>query len=54
MLVQLPVRSYSLVDNEIWHRNEMKRWFDMYSSPQAPEEYDQLACGYNVSTDKVR
>lgn len=54
MVVQLPVRSYSLVDSEIWHRDQMKRWFDMYSSPQAPEEVEPLASGYNLSTDKVK
>lgn len=46
--VQLPVRSYSVVDNEVWQMTEMRRWFDAHSSPQTPEGFDPLASGYTV------
>ncbi|CAN0460119.1 unnamed protein product, partial [Laminaria digitata] len=45
---QLPVRSYSVVDNEVWQMTELRRWFDSHSSPQAPESFDALASGYTV------
>ena len=46
--LQLPVRSYSVVDNEVWQMTEMRRWFDAHSSPQAPGGFDALASGYTV------
>lgn len=31
----------------------MRRWFDMYSSPQASDGFDALGCGYMTSSPKV-
>lgn len=47
--VQLPARSYSVVDNEVWQMTEMRRWFDSHSSPQAPEGFNPLTSGYTVA-----
>eukprot|EP00904_Undaria_pinnatifida_P002069 jgi/Undpi1/11863/HiC_scaffold_4.g01562.m1 len=46
---QLPARSYSVVDNEVWQMTEMRRWFDSHSSPQAPEGFNPLTSGYTVA-----
>lgn len=51
---QLPVRSYSLVDKDVWQMSEIRGWFDSHSSPQPVEGFDPLASGYAVSADKVR
>ncbi|CAM9871960.1 unnamed protein product [Ectocarpus sp. 13 AM-2016] len=49
---QLPVRSYSLVDNEVWRMAEIRRWFDSHSSPQAVDGFNPVASGYTISSDK--
>ncbi|CBJ30564.1 hypothetical protein Esi_0200_0005 [Ectocarpus siliculosus] len=49
---QLPVRSHSLVDNEVWQMAEIRRWFDSHSSPQAIDGFNPLASGYTMSSDK--
>ncbi|CAM9289719.1 unnamed protein product [Scytosiphon promiscuus] len=49
---ELPIRSYSLVDKDVWRMSEIRGWFDSRSSPQPVEGFDPLASGYTISTDK--
>ncbi|CAM9566153.1 unnamed protein product [Choristocarpus tenellus] len=43
---QFPVRHYSLFDNEVWSRDQMRQWYDIYSTPQKKENFNSLAVGY--------
>ncbi|CAM9967614.1 unnamed protein product [Pylaiella littoralis] len=49
---EIPVRSYSLVDNEIWRMAEIRRWFDSHSSPQPVDGLEALASGYMSSKNE--